>query len=721
MARDLYALKTSFTSGELDPELVARNDIKHYYSGAELMADVTPKAQGGFVRRPGLGFRADVTADIGDGSAAWAQFIFDPDTTYGLLFLDTKIKVFRNLSLVYTITSTPWEDSDIADGISYCQDADTMIVFCNLVQPHTILRVSDTSWTIAPITFDAIPQYDYVPNEDDRSSSTTPAGTLTPSAISGSSITLTRGTSGWVAGDVGKFVFGNGGVARIVSYSSGTVVGAKVLVDFFDTSAIPTTEWTLDAAAIVPNVTTGNVKIDASGPIFSSADVGQKIDANGALIRITQYISDVQILGVIEIPFASTDPVPSGQWVVNEGFEDAWSDARGWPTHGCFHQGRLVLAGGPRLAAWGSRVGYFYDFALSSGLDADPWEITIAAGGKVTNIASLKDLVIFTTGAEFVDNHKPITPGNVSPESVTKIGSEPGIVLVDLDGEAVFVQKGGKSLRQHYYDNDKQNYVGDDITLLSSHLINGPVSMARRKRTSTTESDQLLIVNGDGTARRCNLIMGQDVLAWSRVNSAGATFLLTGVDNEDVYFLVQREIDGSTVYYVESFDEDLYLDCSVKVTAGMPTDALVAAHLANEEITVMADDIDMGEYTLDGSGEATLARDAEVSYEIGYNFVPTVTTMPVEPELKEGTRLGKKKRISEVTVQLKDTNGLTINGQDIQFRRFGTSLLDQAIPLFTGRKRLRGFKGWTLQAQITITQPRPGKMHVLALSAKVSV
>lgn len=722
MGRKLHLLKTSFTSGELDPELIARNDIKHYYTGAETMADVTPKAQGGFTRREGLEFISDVTSDVGTvGAWFWTDFFIDPDTTFGLLFLPGVIKFFKNRALVHTETSTPWGEDELLDGISVTYDGDTMLVFCNILEPTSILHVDDTTWTIGAVAFDTIPKYDYVPDEDDRSSYTSPAATLTPGAVTGTDITVTAGSSVFSAGDLGKFIFGNGGVARITKYTSGTSVKVKILVDFYDATAIASGSWTLDAAAIKPNLTTGSVKIDASGPIFSSADVGQKISGGGGLVRITEYVTTTQVLGVTEIPFASTDPIPSGQWVVNQGFEDAWSDTRGWPTHGCFHQGRLVLAGGPRLAAWGSRVGSFYDFELGSGLDADPWEIGISAGGKVVNIASLKDLIIFTNGAEFVDNHKPATPGNVAPESVTKIGSEAGIAIVDLEGEAIFVQRGGKSLRQFYYDNDKQNYVGDDLTLLASHLVNEPISMSRRRRTSTTESDQLVIVNSDGTARRCNLIMNQDVIAWSRINTQGGTFHLTGVDDEDTYFLVEREIDGNTVYYMESLNAEHYLDCSVRVESGLPDDALVASHLASETVTVMADDIDMGEYDLDGSGEATLERDAEDFYEVGLNFVPEVVTMPVEPELPEGTRLGKKKRIVEITLQLKDTNSLYVQGQMVNFRRFGSELLDQAVPVFTGRKRLGGFKGWSLQAQVTITQPRPGKMHVLALSVKVSV
>lgn len=721
MGRKLHLLKTTFTSGELDPDFTARNDLKHYYSGAQEMIDVRPSAKSGFKRRPGLEFIADVTADIGNGAARWCEFIYDPDTTYGLLFLDNKVKVFRNRALVHTITGTPWDDTDIQDGISFCQEADTLIVLCNLVEPYSILRISDTSWNVSAITFDQVPLYDYVPSSTQLGSVTTPAGNLTPSAVTGTNINLTSSSSVWVAGDVGKFVFGNGGVARITKYSSAAIVKAKVLVDFYDTDPTANPDWTLDAGAIQPSLISGQVKIEASGPFFLSSHVGQKIAGGGGLVRITQFNSTTQVLGVTEIPFASTDPIPYGQWELKTGFEDAWSNTRGWPTHGCFHQGRLVLAGGPRLAAWGSRVGSFYDFALGSGLDADPWEVSINDGGKVTGIVSQKALIVFTNGAEFVDENKPATPGNVAPEKATKYGSAVNLDILDLDGDSLFIQKGGGAVLQYYYENGKRNFVGDDLTLLAPHLISNPTSFAKKKATSTDNTELLLLTNEDGTARECSIVPGQDVVAWSRITGAGGFFMLAGVDNQDVYFLVKRTIDSVTKYYVESYNAEHYLDCSVRVESGMPTATVTAAHLPSTEYTVMADDCDMEEFTPNGSGVATLPRDAEEYYEAGLNFVPTVISMPVEPELPEGTRLGKKKRIPEITLQLKDTNALRVQGRTIPFRKFGAMVLDEAPPLFTGRKRLTGFKGWSMQAQVTIDQPRPGSMNVLAMSVKVSV
>lgn len=50
----LRTLQTNFTSGELDPLLRGRTDVKHYYNGAEFLRNVLCVPQGGLIRRPGL-------------------------------------------------------------------------------------------------------------------------------------------------------------------------------------------------------------------------------------------------------------------------------------------------------------------------------------------------------------------------------------------------------------------------------------------------------------------------------------------------------------------------------------------------------------------------------------------------------------------------------------------------------------------------------------------
>jgi hypothetical protein len=50
----LRTLQTNLTSGELDPLLRGRSDVKHYFNGGEFLRNVLVVPQGGAIRRPGL-------------------------------------------------------------------------------------------------------------------------------------------------------------------------------------------------------------------------------------------------------------------------------------------------------------------------------------------------------------------------------------------------------------------------------------------------------------------------------------------------------------------------------------------------------------------------------------------------------------------------------------------------------------------------------------------
>lgn len=56
MGRTVRPLQTTFTSGELSPELRARMDVTHYYNGADKLRNVLVLPQGGNRRRPGSSF-----------------------------------------------------------------------------------------------------------------------------------------------------------------------------------------------------------------------------------------------------------------------------------------------------------------------------------------------------------------------------------------------------------------------------------------------------------------------------------------------------------------------------------------------------------------------------------------------------------------------------------------------------------------------------------------
>lgn len=71
------------------------------------------------------------------------------------------------------------------------------------------------------------------------------AGAIEPSAISGN-IRIKAGGNVFNATDVGGYVSGNGGEARITEYVSAKEVTARVTLNFVDTSPIPSGSWELE-------------------------------------------------------------------------------------------------------------------------------------------------------------------------------------------------------------------------------------------------------------------------------------------------------------------------------------------------------------------------------------------------------------------------------------------------------------------------------------------
>jgi hypothetical protein len=64
---------------------------------------------------------------------------------------------------------------------------------------------------------------------------------------------------------------------------------------------------------------------------------------------------------------------------------------------------------------------------------------------------------------------------------------------------------------------------------------------------------------------------------------------------------------------------------------------------------------------------------------------------------------------------------MTINENPIQFRQFGSGVLDTAITPFTGVKKAGPLLGFDKEGTITVTQGEPLKFNLLNMEYKVSI
>jgi hypothetical protein len=253
MAR-FVSIQTNFSTGEIDPLLRARVDLPAYANALEEATNVVVQPQGGVRRRPGLRYISSLP-NSGDESAAngvrLVPFEFSTSDSYMLCFTHNRMAVFKAGVLITDINASGDDFLDTSAlgltgarlaNLVWTQSADTLIAVQQDIPPVKIVRgATDADWTGSVITFDSTPRYAFSP------SFSNPAGTLTPSAVSGKiSLTVSTGTP-FSAASVGQYINATPqGRAKIVRFDSATVVQAITEFPFFNTTAIATGQWELE-------------------------------------------------------------------------------------------------------------------------------------------------------------------------------------------------------------------------------------------------------------------------------------------------------------------------------------------------------------------------------------------------------------------------------------------------------------------------------------------
>jgi hypothetical protein len=473
---------------------------------------------------------------------------------------------------------------------------------------------------------------------------------------------------------------------------------------------------------ITPSAVSGSVTLTASSSVFVSGNVGQYINASPqGRARIVEVTSGTVAQVVTEVPFFSTSPI--GVWEIESGYEDVWSNTRGWPRTCTFHEGRLYFGGSTQRPStiWGSKVGQFFDFNPDQAYDDDAVEATLDTNtlNVITDIISGRDLQVFTTGGEFYvpqEGLQPITPATFFMRAVSRVGSREGIRVKQLQTGTLYIQRQGKALNEFQFSDATLSYVTASISLLSSHLLIEPQELALRKATSTDESDALYVLNGNGTMAVYSLLRQQNVVAPTRFSTDGL-FVDVGVDIEDVYVVVKRVFDGTDYFAVELFDSDVFTDCAF--TGGAASGASSLPH-EDKDVQVICDGSPQGLETVT-SGAVTFQRPSTTSFEVGLPISILIKTLPLEPRLSVGPRVGFKKRIVEINALLYKTQNIIINNNLVPIRTLDTPLtLDEPVAEFTGTKVLNGVLGYAQDAQITVSQDQPLKLTLLGLEYKMA-
>ncbi|WP_114393171.1 hypothetical protein [Oleisolibacter albus] len=603
----LKSVKTSFTGGELSPELLGRGDLRAYENGAARLRNVLILPTGGVVRRPGTAYLATLP-----GPGRLVAFTFNNAQQHVLAFTDHAVTIVRD-GLVEGVLATPWAQ-DRLSALRWAQSADVLLLCHPEVPPQRLSRLGEGRWRLEPWTF---------------------------------------------AGTGGR-------------------------------SGLPVFRFADPGITLTPSGTSGRVRLTASAPVFQPGHEGQPFHVRRKAGRIAAVRSP--ILAELDLAEDLPDAAATDDWQ-----EAAFSPVRGWPVSVCFHQDRLVIGGSRDLPnrLWLSRSGALFDFGLGTGEDDAAIEFAILSDevNPIRAVVSGRHLQVFTTGGEWAVTGQPLTPAEIRLDRQTRIGSpaERQVPPRDVDGATLFAGADG-SLREFQWADLDSAYQANDLSLTARHLLPGTVDLDydRRRRLA-------LAVQRDGTVAALTLYRAEQVMAWTRLETAGRVLSLA-LAGGAVHWLVER--DGRVL--LEVWDADLAVDCGLSGRAETPTPRWAGLeHLSGRRVAVVADGMVQPDQRI-AAGKLRLGR-AAAGVAAGLRFTHVVEPLP--PNLMAAEGQGRCRRLLAVTFRLQDTPVLRADlgqgPQEVPLRRAaGPVLAEIPAPPFTGDRRLATL-GWSL------TQTRP--------------
>lgn len=504
-------IQTSFSRGEVGPQLYGRVDLAAYQNGLRQLSNFIVTPYGGFVNRAGTYFLAETK---NNEVARMIRFKFNNSDAYALEFTHLIMRVYRNGGLVLFSSGpfaglpfqldTPFTRDELS-SINFTQSGDVMDMVHVNHKPQKLRRFAHDSWSITPVSL--------VPGVAAPASATatTPAGG-------------TGNTQSWRYQVTAVLDDGSNAIEESLPVTSNSIT-------VFNSNVQATVTW-----PSVPGAAYYNVYKDNAG-----AGIYGFVGKSNALTFTDTNITPVK-----------TDTPPTGA--------DPFIGAGNYPRAVSYYQQRLVYAGtiNKPQTLWFSKTGVFMNFGYSTPQkddDAITWTMASNEVNTIMHLVPLKSLLPFTDGAEWLI--QGTTAGftaktiNGGAESYNGIGQLRPLLI---GSSVVYAQERGREVTAFGYSLQADGFSGSTISILSPHLI---------EDYSLVDWDYQKIpyhviwgARSDGAMVTTTYIPEQDVNGWSHQHTDGKYLSVCAVPegrDDSVYACVERVIGGVTKRYVELF------------------------------------------------------------------------------------------------------------------------------------------------------------------------
>ena len=414
--------------------------------------------------------------------------------------------------------------------------------------------------------------------------------------------------------------------------------------NFTESGTVTTPTWMKAIAVTDADNGIGKLTVDFSRNPYS----------NDGTAKITEVVSPTEVKVSVTTDFANTDKTQVYAL-------SSWNDDNGYPKMACFFQDRLVLAATKKepYSIWMSRTGDYPNFGIEkvdggvtddSAIKAD---LITRNGFEILHLVPAKDLVILTTGNEWIiEGSSVITPAKINPRPQTMRGSNT-CPPQHIGNRIVHVQRSGKTVRDLGYQYDADNYNGDDLTLLATHLTEGHklVSSAYIQEPNST----LYYVRDDGVLLSLAFIKEQNVFAWSHHTTDGKYKKVASIPNgaSDVLYVTVERNDKT---YIERFnpgmDTAVYMDSYVTGSGS----SIEIPHLIGKTVQVLADGTRLQDRAVPENGLVAFGQSFS-DITVGLAYETRVEQPGPDIGLKEGTMQARISKINTVVLRVEKSYG----------------------------------------------------------------
>lgn len=737
MARTLRTVLTHFSGGELDPILSSRTDTKAYFEGAKQCRNWLIMNTGGVMRRPGTEYKATLPAEC-----RIIPFIFSEDEVAIFALSNNRLDVYSSAGAVIQSninSEANWTTAQLFQ-LNFAQFGDNVFITHRDNPIRRIRRLSATSFDIQAFDFeedeDVVvsgaykthkPFYKYEDHDVTLSINTAATGT-------GRTVTA---SSGFFTSDyVDHYLTIDGSQVKITGYTSPTEVTVTV-IETIAGGVGPHTTWEeelMSAARGYAQAVTfhdnrlwfGGVKQKPAAILASKVgqyfnfDVGTGSPTDSINVAIAgDKVNEVRHLYSGRNLQIFTD---GGEWFVPTSSDTAAI----LPTNIVFRRQSLYGCNRTRPSLFDGGTLY----VQKNGQSVREFIYTEVEGGyRSTNLSVMsshlidtpKDLAQIEGTASRPENYALfLNSGSTYNGSIAVFHS---IRDEEIQGWSLWQTKSGDyfhsiaAANENLFTVAKRNIGGSTQYLLEKFGEDDSTHMDCQSTTTVYQKGTPLVNGGSQTGNTLS------VDGFTTAPQVQETFSIAG--NATIYAI--------TAVTATASGYDLQLDQNLAAT---PADNAVITivkgfvHTVDSiygnatSVNAVYGNSSLGSYTVDSNDRITLINLPQpTGVKVGFNFAPTLETMPVDKELDTGPLSGEFRRIVRCVADISGALDLRIKSpstgteHELVIQQVNLNV-DEDLQPVTDRKEFF-FLGYDRAPTVTITQNDPLPLKVLGMALEL--